>query len=638
MIKTRHIILLVLLFSCMSAELYGQANEYQIANRLFEQQKYEEALPLFEELYNSNVRSLVFFQRYVDSLIGLKRFEEAETVVRDQLNHERFRLQASMKLAEIMHLNGRVDEAKERWMTEAAQHNTNIQAIYLIGSSVVERQEYSTAADIYEMAREQINDETIFLNELANVYMLAGDFEKSVRIYYQLIIESPDQMSLVQQRFLRLQDKYLYEIAAYELEDILLDLDHTHSAYSPLYQLLVWLLMETEEYQRAYVVARQFETQSSYTIYSLFSLGNQLRSAHQFEIAVQAFDYYLDNANTNRSLRNRAMEEIGITYQSWGEYLIENQLEQYATHQQHFLQAYEMFETIIRESPEYDRIDRVFSSIIDLSLDHFKDYSQASTWFELMTKNPHLRRSAFAYYTEGRLALFNSDFANARQLLTRADKATESSNLSERSRFYISLSDIFAGDYEFAEIQLRSLERRNTSYFANDAIKFRMWIKNGIRADTTGSVLQTVGQSLHALHTGNYSDALHILEPILASPSHTFADDLSIELKNELPPDYYPLLYPLINRVLNAQTASALKERLLWNKIMLSEYFLNENGNLNPDISLDFQFIDITETEIPDITQGDFIELLEDFLIEFPDGFYAPYVREKFQQYTNVST
>lgn len=634
MIKKKYFICIIWFISCFSTELYGQANEYQEANRLFEQQQYEKALPLFEELYNNNVRSLVFFRKYVDSLIGLKRFNEAETVVRDQLQHDRFRLQASMKLAELIHLDGREEDAKERWLAEAEQHSNNIQAIYLIGSSIVERQEYAIAAEVYELARDQINDETIFLNELANVYMLAGNFEKSVRIYFQLIIESPDQMGLVQQRFLRMQDIHLYEIASYELEDVLLDLDHTHIAYSPLYQLLVWLLMETEEYQRAFVVARQFENQSTYTIYSLFSLGNQLRSAQQFEIAVQAFEYYLDNAN--ESLKNRAMEEMGTTYQAWGDYLSENQLYNYSVHHQYFVHAYEMFEKIIHEFPEYNRIDYVYSSIIDLSLDHFKDYQQASSWFNLMTENPDLQRSAFAYYTEGRLALFNSDFALARQLLTRADKNTESSNLSERARFYLSLSDIFAGDYEFAEIQLRSLERRNTSFFSNDAIKLRMWIKNGSRIDSTGNVLKTVGQSLHALQMGDYSNTLHILEPILNSPSHIFADDLSIELKNELPPDYYPLLYPLINQILNAQPESALKERLLWDKITLSEYFLNGNGSLSPTISLDFQFFDVTET--PDISQSEFITLLEDFLIEFPDGFYAPYVREKLQHYTNIST
>src|SRR5690625_5974824 len=77
----------------------------------------------------------------------------------------------------------------------------------------------------------------------------------------------------------------------------------------------------------------------------------------------------------------------------------------------------------------------------------------------------------FINNTEGRIALFSRQFPLARQLLTRADRSADDSNLSEKARYYLALSDLFAGDYEFAEIQLRSLEKRSTSYYANEAIK-----------------------------------------------------------------------------------------------------------------------------------------------------------------------
>src|SRR5690625_6769362 len=86
-------------------------------------------------------------------------------------------------------------------------------------------------------------------------------------------------MPFVQQRFLRMRDRNLYEIASFELEEVLAELDYTHAAYSQMYQLLIWLLIETEEYNRAYHVARQFENSTPYDIYSLFTLGHQLRSA-----------------------------------------------------------------------------------------------------------------------------------------------------------------------------------------------------------------------------------------------------------------------------------------------------------------------------------------------------------------------
>src|SRR5690625_7903854 len=88
--------------------------------------------------------------------------------------------------------------------------------------------------------------------------MLAGDFEISVEVYCRLITDSPDQMPFVQQRFLRMRDRNLYEIVFFELEEVLAKLDYTHAAYSQMYQLLIWFLIETEEYNRAYHVALYF--------------------------------------------------------------------------------------------------------------------------------------------------------------------------------------------------------------------------------------------------------------------------------------------------------------------------------------------------------------------------------------------
>jgi tetratricopeptide (TPR) repeat protein len=261
---TLTIFILSALFFVEAAD--AQANEYQRANVLMQQQKFEEALPILETLYDENPRSYVFFDLYTDCLVNLKRFDEAEAIAREQVDQQRFRIQAAMKLAEILHLRGDKDDAMEVWMDEAEREAGNIQSYYTIGSSMASRQEYDAAINLYRSAQQRFSNETLFLNELANTYLQAGRFEESVNEYFRLIIHSPDQMSLVQQRFLRMRDQNLFEIAAFELEDQLLELNHNHEAYSSLYQLLTWLLLETEEFQRAFVLARQYENRTGYTI------------------------------------------------------------------------------------------------------------------------------------------------------------------------------------------------------------------------------------------------------------------------------------------------------------------------------------------------------------------------------------
>lgn len=617
-----------LLFLFLLVDLTSaQTDQYQQANRMMQQQNYEEALPLLENLYENNPRSYVFFDLYTECLINLKQFDEAEQVAREQIDQNRFTLQAAMRLAEILHLSGDREQAREVWASKAETNKGNIQAYYTIGASMLDRQEYDAAIDLYKDAQAFLKDETLFLNELANTYMQAGRFEESVQQYFRLIINSPDQMSLVQQRFLRMRDNNLYQIAAFELEDQLMDLDFSHRAYSPLYQLLTWLLMETEEYQRAFVFARQYESQTNYTIHSLFTLANQLISARQFELGVQALEYYLDNSE--ETVQYRAKEELGFAYIQWAQYLQQNNLETDVRHKELYNLAYDYNETLLTIAPGYERANRAYSRIIDLSVDFFKDLEKAEYWFEKMQQHSDRQSQSHLYYAEGRIALFKKDFVTARQTLTRADRATDNSNLSERARYYVSLSDFFAGDYEFAEIQLRSLERRHTSYYANDAIKLRMWIKNGKRADTTGAVLDTISSSLYDIHVGNYNDALQKLEPILANSRNNFADDLIVELSSSLPVAYDGLVLNLIDRVIRSQPYSPLKERLLWDKASLIENYLLTETEL-PDSPFMYDFLG--ETVMLTYSKDDLYELYEDILMEFPDGFYAPFIRQKLQE------
>lgn len=639
--------LLLLLLSALPGRAVSQINTYQEANRHFEQQNFEEALPLFEELLLNNPRSLIFFERYIDSLTGLRRYEEAMEAAEYYAGRDSFALQASVKLSELHHLSGQRELAVNRWLEDARANLLNMQAIYYIGNAATERSEYETAIQIYEMANEALGDETLFLGEIANNYMLSGDFESSVEVYFRLITDSPDQMPFVQQRFLRMRDPNLYEIASFELEEVLADLDYTHAAYSQMYQLLIWLLIETEEFTRAYHVARQFENSTPYDIYSLFTLGHQLRSAHQFEIAVQSYEYYLESAES--SLQPRALEELGHTHREWALYAMQNQVLDDGSLQEINRAAYRYYEKLITDYPGYQRSSLVLTSLIDLSLDGFRDVEQAGIWFEKLRDSDQEEHLAFINYTEGRIALFNRQFSLARQLLTRADRTADDPNLSEKARYYISLSDLFAGDYEFAEIQLRSLEQRSTSYYANEAIKMRMWISSGLRADSTGGYLGGISRGLFALHTGEFEEAFTELEPVISDPRGPLGDDMIVELKKIAPPHYYPAIFSGIDQLIENQTESPLRERLIWDAISLAIYFReaasepagssagSAAGELNETAGRS-SGLELNETA-PGPEQA--AQIIEDYsemlLMEFPDGFYAPYIREMLRNQPEIA-
>lgn len=615
----------LLLFACFTAAgtADAQNRQYQLANTLMQQQKYDEALPILQELHNENPGAFVFFDKLTETLVNLDRTEEAIEIAEQQVERNRARTQAQTRLAELYHINGQKENAIEQWEEVVERNKDQIQSYFTVASSMQQRREFSLAIDLYHRAREQFNNPTLFQSELANTYMQAGRFDEAVNSYFQLVKHTPDQMSFVQQRLLRMRDQELYQVAALELEDFMMEMETDHAAYQQLYQLLSWLLLETEDYRRAFVFARRYENQTSRVNYSLYSLASRLQSARQYELAADAFRYYMEEET---SMKSRATEELAQTYNSWARYLEQTGLETQARQLELFEKAYELNRTLIEDAPNYNRLERVLSAQTDLALDVFKNPEDAKKWAEMIRQLNGDERSAYSWYAEGRIALFEKDFTTARQALTRADRATDDSNLSEKARYFLSLSDFYAGDYEFAEIQLRSLERRNTSYYANDAIKLRMWIKNGLRSDTTGSTLQALGQGMHYMHTGSYDEAINIFEPFLATHNHPFTDDITVELAVHLPERYKKTVYALLSSKVSRMSYSPLLERMMWERARAAEKIIKTDGLLPPDERFadpDMSFV-FSETDVE--------ELFEDILIEFPGGFYARYVRDMLQR------
>ncbi|MGM0745455.1 MAG: tetratricopeptide repeat protein [Bacteroidota bacterium] len=620
---------LILFISFILADLsFSQSRDFQTANRLMQQQNYEQAIPILSDLHDQNPSSFVFFDRLIDALIQTSELDRAEDIVRKQIDRGYVPLQAKGILGEILHLKSHQDEALEVWQNALDSSNGNIQAHYIIASSMNNRREYDEAIRTYREARDLHNNQNLFLNELANTYMQAGRFDESVNEYFQLILESPRQMAIVQQRFFQMRDQQLYDIASFELEDLMLDLSTSHEAYSSLYQLLSWLLLETEQYERAYNFARYYEEETSHTVYSLFSMGNRFLSAKQFQYAENAYEFYKES--TNLSTRYRSYDELSNTYLQWANYAEQNNLTPADSVRTLYQKSYNNAEELIEQNAEYEQADRVISRLVELSLDVFKSRDNAGRWFQKLQENSG-SDDPYTLYTEGRIAIFDQNFSRARQHLARADRATDQSNLSEKVRYFSALSDFFAGDSDFAEIQLQSLERRKDSYYANDAVQLRMWIQHGMRADTTGSFLNTLGDGIYELHTGNYENALEQISPLLMNPQSVLTDDLTVELSSALPENFSALKLHLINEQIDSNSGSPLLERLMWDRALLVEQILKGRITVNQDRTPEQEFFDF-DVQM-EFTRADAEEFFEELILSFPDGFYASFAREKLQQF-----
>lgn len=660
--EVNHIKCLLVLFLSLGTTLpaMGQVdNTYFRADQLLQQNQYQKAYPLFEELHSDNPTSYVFFDKATECLINLKRYDEAVELAERSIEQDIYPDQAGIRLGEVYHIKGNTTQAFQVWDEVLENNDGNLQIHLTLARTMSGRRAFNKAIEVYLLADEilkgrsaSFSDSPVILSELADTYMQAGSYEKAIQKYLSLVKESPDRISYVQSTLLRFNDENLYDVAILEINDFLKDLPSEHPGQQGLHQLEVWLLLERELYERALAVAKEFEQNQSRVTYSLYSVGARLLSERQFELAEKAFSYYVDS--NIQSARYQSMEELAGVYIEWADYLSNYNLAYSDKRDSLYQKAYHILARITREQPSYTNKNRVWGTLAELALDQLHNPGQARIYLNRLNDKTNGSYQAIRTYLQGRIHLYNGEYARARIAFTKSTKEERTGELAEKNRYYLALTDFYEGDYEFAKIQLNALERHNTSYFANDAVQLRVWIQEGLQADSTGKIISPFAKAVEQFSLGNKKQAVLKLVSMLQTEAyHPLADEALLELSSHVQPEHVQFTYTLLDKHL--QTAgrfSPLRERLTWEKVRIADQVVTKNTDLAinfkpqvPDtdsLTVEERFFqklnqDSVQIAIP-TSKKQLITLYENLLMEFPQGFYANYARNRIQELQNTQT
>jgi len=623
--KTSKILLLLTLFLFLGNYVLAQNSiNYQIANSLLQKQKYEEALPLFEELTDKQPEIQIFFDQYAECLIQLKRYEQAINASLSRINKNINKSQTRILLGKLYHLNGDTTMAFKTWQKNINEQPGNLQIYNNTARAMTERREFKKAVSVYLDARKKLNNPQIFFGDIANAYMQAGNYEKAIGEYLNLLTDSPQQIGLIQRNLLRYKDPILYDIAIIEINEKLNSLSTQHPSYQYLHSLHIWLLQENELFRRAVSAAREYEQKTTDLTYSLFNLGRRLIENNEYELAEEAFSYYIENGT--REIRWRSMEELANTNIRWAEYLDDYGLSSSVKKDSLYRTAFELLVSLEQNTNTYPRLDRVYITQAEISLDFLHNSDQASEYLQKLKGIAPASRKAEINYIEGRIYLYQQEYSMARIALTRANKTARVGEIAEKTRYFLALTDFYAGDYEFSLIQLKTLARgNNTSFYANDALELRLWIQEGLAADSTGNVLNEFSKAVAARDFGHTEKAKTLFNSIAENMQNPFSDDAAVILSSQLINSYNldELLSTL--SVLSMNEISPVKERLLWEQAKILDAFLT-SGNISDKM-----------LEEKNITISRLVNAYENLILEYPQGFYAPFARQRMSELSNLT-
>ncbi len=625
------------------------AGDFSLGNDLLRQGKFEEAYEIFERMLRENPRSYAVYDRAVTALVQLKRYDEAIEMTMERLDRIGDDSNTSIKLGEIYDISGRRDKAMETWDQVLQKNTGNAQIYRRVAETMNQRRLFREAIRVYEEARKQLGDPSHFAFEIANNYLAVADFEPAISEYLDIISRDSRRVSLIQRQLLNYDERQLYDTAILLIEERLGQVRPGSESDVAYRDFLIWVTMERGLYRRALAAARTLERHSNNEHHAMFRIGRELRSRNEFELAEQAFRYYLELEA--HPLLARSYEELSRTYQNWAGYLTDRNLDFDGAADTLYRKAFDTVEQLTSRYPRYDRLMQTLAIQSELALDHLKDPGKAVAYHEIMERAARNEtEQALAHYVEGRLLLFEGSFAMARVSFTRSNRIAGSGEIADKSRYYLGLGDFYNGDFTYARLQLRSLERHNHSWYANNALQLRFLIQEGHEEDGENPELHRFARARYLYDTGHYAKAADLLAPVLEEPAaNTLHGETMLLLTQTLRRIHPEIAFRVVDRhTRRPSVRQAASERLLWERARLAEavYIMQRrniensksadelvsDGLLAYPFSAEERFYGRNENPGRILLNADGVTgYYEELLLNFPDGYYSDIARRRIQ-------
>ncbi len=517
--------LLLVCIVCCGAVLGLHAQDTRLAQQYFQNGEYEKAAVLFEQLYESNPQNDYFFERYVDCLIALERYEACEKAIKRQLKRDPRNLSLYVTLGRLLEQQYKDAEADQQYQAAISQISKEHFQIIRLATAFTNAAKYDYAIQTYEKGATLLKDNVTFAYYLGDLYRRKGDVPKMIDAYLNSLANSPDRLNTLQSTFQRFFTAEEYT----ELQKQLyarLQTDENAVFYT---EMLAWAFMQQNDYRNALRQLRALDKRLRENGARVFQLAQIAAGAKDYDSAIAAYDYIVEDKGRNssfyleskrESLRCRRLKITeGFSYTRDDLLLLRSQYENFLT--------------------EFGR-SRITAGIIaeqaELEALYLNDLDKAITLLTEVIEFPNLDPivAANAKLNLGDYYLMQGEIWEATLLYSQVDKAFKEDALGNEARFRNARLSYFDGDFQWAQAQFDILKASTSKFISNDAIDLSVFIIDNLGLDTTAEALSLYAEAELLVFQNRFNEAFQKLDELLkAFPTHSLEDDV-LYLKSKI--------------------------------------------------------------------------------------------------------
>lgn len=545
-----------------------KAQDLNLANQYYNNGEFEKAASLYGQLLERDDRNDAFFNRYVECLINLDRFEECEKTIKKQLKKSPENVSLYVTYGNLYERMDKPEEAKAQYQRAIEKLSPDYTSVNRLASLFMTNAKYDWATQTYERGAQLLKDPNRFAFNLGELYRRKGEPLKMIEYYLSSIDADPGRLPTIQ----TLLARYLAPSDFTELQTQLYTRIQTNE--NPDYvELLAWSFIQRKDFKSALRQYKALDKRLDENGQRIFNLASDAADARDYDTAITAYDYivaekgqlnpfFFDAKREGMECRRKKITE-GFDYTHDDLKILESE-----------------YEGFLQQFGKSKQTATIVMQLADLEAYYINDLPRAINLLEGLKLTPGIDRNTLAR-TKINLAdfyLMHGDIWESTLLYSQVDKEFKEEPLGQEARFKNARLSYFNGDFQWSQAQFDVLKASTSKFIANDALDLSVFIMDNLNLDTTADAISLYSGAEMMVFQNRFEEAFLKLDTLRKNfPEHSLQDDiLYLEAQIYEKKRDYPKAAALYQEVSEKFKDDIRADNSLYNLAQLYEYKMND--------------------------------------------------------------
>ena len=511
--------LIIILFLALTSVSFAQkGRDETLAASYFQNGEYDKAAELYQSLWEKNNYAPQFYTPLFSTYITLKKFDDAEKVVKKQTKKYEQVAQYQIDLGYLYKLKGDPTKGKEVYEKVIKSIHASESDIRQVAIAFKTYRENDYEIATYERGEKIFKGNLDFSYELGAAYFNKGDAVTSAKYYIDNIEKSPTNVQQVKNllQTTRDADKLLAEMESQLYGRIQKKPDN-----DDYIDFLTWIYIQNKDFEGAIVQMKALDKRKGEDGYRVLTIARMAQTEGFYDDAIKGFDYVVKREprsslyfQAKTDLLNCRKEKIAKTINYTQEDLLGLKAD---------------YISFIQENGKNPRTAESIKELADLEGFYLHDITAAINDCEEIINMPGIppRLKNQTKMSLGDFYLIGGDVWESTLLYSQVDKEEKDGPLGEEARFRNAKLSYYKGDFDWAQEQLKVLKASTSELTSNDAINLSAFIIDNLGMDTDTKAMSIYASAELLLFQNKDEEAEKKLDSILKQyPGHALYDDI----------------------------------------------------------------------------------------------------------------